>query len=41
MYVVGHYPKRGSSDLIEYVDIKKACATFIKREIEDIRAGSK
>lgn len=36
-YIVGYYPVKGNLKIIEYFDIKEACAAFIKREIEDIR----
>ncbi|MEO4004180.1 hypothetical protein [Flavobacterium sp. CAU 1735] len=36
-YVVGYFPVSEQSRLMEYSDLKDACAAFIKREIEEIR----
>lgn len=36
-YVVGYFPTKEHLKPTEYLDKVKACAAFIKREIEDIR----
>jgi hypothetical protein len=36
-YSVGYYPQQKNLTPAEYFDKVKACAAFIKREIEDIR----
>ena len=36
-YIVGYFPSNADMKAIEFVDIKEACAAFIKKEIEDIR----
>ena len=37
LYIVGYYPKEQNPTLLKYSDVNKACAAFIKREIESIR----
>ena len=39
-YVVGYHPQSSNIELCEYIDIKVACANFIKNEIENIREQS-
>jgi len=36
-YVVGYFPTKDGLKINEYSEIAKACAAFIKHEIEDIR----
>lgn len=36
-YIVEYFPLNQTLPAIEYVDLAKACAAFIKREIEEIR----
>lgn len=36
-YIVGYYPDKENFKSIEYSNVTEACATFIKREIEQIR----
>ncbi len=36
-YVVGYFPETENFKLTTYIDVKEACAAFIKREIESIR----
>lgn len=39
-YLVGYYPEDVDLPLRKYTEVNRACAVFIKQEIEDIRQGS-
>lgn len=36
-HVVNYLPPKRGHEKLEFLDVKKACAAFIKREIEEIR----
>lgn len=36
-YIIGYYSRQKKTKQKEYSEIEEACATFIKKEIEDIR----
>ena len=36
-YIVGYFPPKDNLETSEYLDKVKACAAYIKQEIEDIR----
>jgi hypothetical protein len=36
-YIVGFFPSNENLKMTEYLDVKEACAAFVKREIENIR----